>query len=84
MPGCAGMTLMGRERSNRPGKPGREEEDVGVVAQATPRKMTQRASIARERPMRMVIRGVVALLILVAAFWSWALAGPPGGSLALS
>jgi hypothetical protein len=33
--------------------------------------------------MRMVIRGVVALVILVAAYWSWALAGPRGRGLAL-
>jgi hypothetical protein len=33
--------------------------------------------------MRMVIRGVVALIILVAAYWSWSLAGPRGRGLAL-
>jgi hypothetical protein len=32
--------------------------------------------------MRMVIRGVVALVILAIAYWGWALAGPRGRGLA--
>ena len=41
----------------------------------TARKVTRAASLGRVRPMRMVIRGAVALVILVAAYWGWALAG---------
>ena len=37
--------------------------------------MTRAASLDRVRPMRMVIRGAVALVILVGAYWGWALAG---------
>ena len=54
-----------------------------VRRESLPRFKCQTRS-TRERPMRMVIRGVVALLILVARLWSWALAGPPGRGLALS
>jgi hypothetical protein len=39
------------------------------------RKVTPRASLGRVRPMRILIRGVVALVILLAAYWGWALAG---------
>ncbi|HZZ24371.1 MAG TPA: DUF2939 domain-containing protein [Roseiarcus sp.] len=37
--------------------------------------MTRAAPLDRVRPMRMVIRGAVALVILVGAYWGWALAG---------
>jgi Protein of unknown function (DUF2939) len=39
------------------------------------RKVTRRASLDRERPMRMLLRGAVALVILLVAYWAWALAG---------
>ena len=39
------------------------------------RKVTRAASLGRVRLMRMLLRGAVALVILIAAYWGWALAG---------
>ena len=39
------------------------------------RKVTRAASLGRVRVMRMLLRSAVALVILLAAYWGWALAG---------
>jgi hypothetical protein len=39
------------------------------------RKVTPAGSLGRVRAMRMFLRGAVALVILIAAYWGWALAG---------
>jgi hypothetical protein len=39
------------------------------------RKVTWPTSLCRLRPMRMLLRGAVALVILIVAYWAWALVG---------